>query len=426
VNLSGGSFNPGTYDVYRLSAHEVDSRLSSVNAGSAITLPAQSTTILTNDYTPVTAGAVTASVLSVQGITPYSCDLRWRNTDPMAVSYDIYRGATMVESSYTIAPYYSATGLQPNTAYSFSLKAKDSQGNYSAFSNTVTFTTHAYQKVIREVWYCPGYRTSDIPLTAAPDKYQELDSINTVGSRAPGGEVNGMTDFFDVTGSNFGSRIRGYFVALASGWYRFYFNSYDYGDLYLSTDSLPANKRRIAWFDTYNVSPADSGVWNRYTGQTSDSISLVSGAWYYLEVLHKVTNHTPRLQVAWSGPGQASPTILRTPYMQPYPSNGMTVGALPRTLPEVKAVLSLAVVNSSTASRTPLVRFCLPSAQGHVALTLNDLQGRVVRRIVDGAVTGGMHVVAIDGSGNAVPAGTYVVRLRAGAIDKSMAVTLAR
>jgi hypothetical protein len=72
------------------------------------------------------------------------------------------------------------------------------------------------------------------------------------------------------------------------------------------------------------------------------------------------------------------------------------------------------------------VRFSLPSDQGHVVLTLNDLQGRTVRRLVDGAVASGVHVVAISDRSNAVAPGTYLLRLRAGTTVKSMTITLSR
>jgi len=50
AKLSYGSYNPGTYDVYRCSATEIDARQAPVNGTDNIILPPRSATILTNDH----------------------------------------------------------------------------------------------------------------------------------------------------------------------------------------------------------------------------------------------------------------------------------------------------------------------------------------------------------------------------------------
>jgi hypothetical protein len=112
--------------------------------------------------------------------------------------------------------------------------------------------------------------------------------------------------------------------------------------------------------------------------------------------------------------------------MQPYPSNGIAVGVVAGAVPDLRATVSLAVVHGTSVPQSSLVRFCLPSAQEHVVLTLNDLQGRVVRRLVDGAVSGGMHVVSMGERSGAVPAGMYLLRFRGGNVDRCMAIALTR
>ncbi|BCG58397.1 fibronectin type III domain-containing protein [Paenibacillus sp. URB8-2] len=54
--------------------------------------------------------------------------------------YDIYRDGAMVGST-TGATTYTDTGLTANTAYSFTIKAKDAAGNVSAASSALTVTT---------------------------------------------------------------------------------------------------------------------------------------------------------------------------------------------------------------------------------------------------------------------------------------------
>ena len=62
-------------------------------------------------------------------------------TDNVAVTgYDIYQGATLVSSSRD--RLYTVSSLAPNTAYSFTVKARDAAGNVSTASTTLTVTTH--------------------------------------------------------------------------------------------------------------------------------------------------------------------------------------------------------------------------------------------------------------------------------------------
>ncbi len=74
-------------------------------------------------------------------ITDTSVALSWTpSTDNVAVTgYDIYRGTTLAGSSTTAS--FTATGLTANTAYSFTVRAKDAAGNVSAASAALSATT---------------------------------------------------------------------------------------------------------------------------------------------------------------------------------------------------------------------------------------------------------------------------------------------
>lgn len=67
--------------------------------------------------------------------------LSWaESTDDIIVrNYNIYRNGTLVGTSTTTS--FSDKGLTPETAYSYSVKAKDAAGNLSAASSTVSATT---------------------------------------------------------------------------------------------------------------------------------------------------------------------------------------------------------------------------------------------------------------------------------------------
>jgi len=107
---------------------------------------------------------------------------------------------------------------------------------------------------------------------------------------------------------NYFGQIKGLFVAPANGDYVFFMASDDHGELYLSTDSDPANKKKIAeepqwgarrYFigngtdNNSGTRGADGSLANRsdqYAGTewpTGNTITLKKGSKYYLEVLYK-------------------------------------------------------------------------------------------------------------------------------------------
>ncbi|MGO4494794.1 discoidin domain-containing protein [Paenibacillus sp. 2RAB27] len=95
--------------------------------------PSGSDTTAPTAPTNVTASATSSSQIN----------LSWTaSTDNVGVTgYEVYRGAALVGSSATTS--YSDTGLSASTAYSYTVKAKDSAGNVSAASNTGSATTLA-------------------------------------------------------------------------------------------------------------------------------------------------------------------------------------------------------------------------------------------------------------------------------------------
>lgn len=85
---------------------------------------------------PTAPGALTATGKSSSSVT-----LAWAAaTDNVGVTgYDVYQGATKVATSATTGA--TVGGLTPNTAYSFSVRARDLAGNTSPASNAVSVTT---------------------------------------------------------------------------------------------------------------------------------------------------------------------------------------------------------------------------------------------------------------------------------------------
>ena len=72
---------------------------------------------------------------------------------------------------------------------------------------------------------------------------------------------------------------------------------------------------------------------------------------------------------------------------------------------------------------TTEIRFTLPEA-GAVSLAVYDVQGREVRRLVEGALEAGPHAVPFDAS--ALPTGTYLYRLTAGGVTETGRMVLVK
>ncbi|MFB4277597.1 glycosyl hydrolase family 18 protein [Nonomuraea sp. MTCD27] len=88
-----------------------------------------------------TAAPTVPGNLRSTGVTNTSVSLAWNaSTDNVAVTgYEIYRGGTLVTT--VTGTTHTDTGLTANTAYTYTVRARDAAGNRSANSNTVSATT---------------------------------------------------------------------------------------------------------------------------------------------------------------------------------------------------------------------------------------------------------------------------------------------
>ncbi|MFC5405543.1 DUF4832 domain-containing protein [Cohnella soli] len=92
---------------------------------------------------PDTAAPSVPSGLVSTGKTDTSVSLSWNaSTDNVGVTgYIVYRGGTQVGTPSGTS--FTDTGLTANTAYSYTVKAKDAAGNLSAASSALSVTTNA-------------------------------------------------------------------------------------------------------------------------------------------------------------------------------------------------------------------------------------------------------------------------------------------
>lgn len=135
---------PSTSYTFKIKAVDAAGNLSAFS--NALTVA----TLAANDTQAPTA----PSNLAVTGHTDRTVTLQWSpSTDNVAVTgYDIYQGNALAGSVSGTATGYTVTGLTPQTAYSFTVKAKDAAGNISAASNAVTVTTDASGPVTPSAW----------------------------------------------------------------------------------------------------------------------------------------------------------------------------------------------------------------------------------------------------------------------------------
>jgi RHS repeat-associated protein len=142
---------------------------------------------------------------------------------------------------------------------------------------------HAGGRLLREQWNnVPGPGVASLP------------GQQPVSSREYLSELAGPSN----VGDHYGARVRGYVTAPVTGAYTFWVASAGASALQLSTDETPAHLRTLA------TVPDSTGPqqWTKYTQQRADSVQLIAGQRYYLQVLHQAGTGSDHLAVAWRLP----------------------------------------------------------------------------------------------------------------------------
>ncbi|UYZ62507.1 RICIN domain-containing protein [Hymenobacter weizhouensis] len=153
--------------------------------------------------------------------------------------------------------------------------------------------------VVREVWTgIGGTAVSAIP-TATP---------------ASGGELLTQLEVAAGGADNYGTRIRGYIVSPAAGWYTFHIAGDDNCELWLSSGPEEANKSRIAHVPGW-TNPRE---WGKYPEQQSAQVYLVAGGRFYFEILQKEAGGGDHVAVGWTGPNNTSITVVPGSVLAPY------------------------------------------------------------------------------------------------------------
>jgi ELWxxDGT repeat protein len=220
--------------------------------------------------------------------SPASVKIAADITDPdgvQVVYFDaiLNNGSHARLATFTSPPYeYQWNGLSPGS-YRLIVSASDNWNMGAAKSVDFTVGNAACTgtgTIVREIWTgISGTSVSSIPVNSQPNARVTLTSFATP----------------NYYGNDYGSRIRGYLCAPATGSYKFYISSDDNSELWLSDNDDPATKKRIA----YVTGATAVNQWDKYISQTSGYVYLVQGQRYYIEVLHKEGGGADHVEVGW-------------------------------------------------------------------------------------------------------------------------------
>jgi hypothetical protein len=202
--------------------------------------------------------------------------------------------------------YTPAAGYVGNDSFNYSITSSvGGSASTTAYVEVVNPAT-ATGNLLVEYWHnVSGSAVSDLTGNAA---FPNSPTVKYY--------TNSAFELRSSYGDNYGSRVRGQFVAPVAGSYTFWIASDDGGELWFSPNPDAANKTLIA----YETSWAGSREWTKYASQQSAPITLAAGQVCYLETLHKESNGGDNLAVAWRGPSPYNTTnaiaagLLRQPF----------------------------------------------------------------------------------------------------------------
>ncbi|MDA3874671.1 MAG: hypothetical protein PF795_12020, partial [Kiritimatiellae bacterium] len=102
-------------------------------------------------------------------------------------------------------------------------------------------------------------------------------------------------------GNSYGRRIRGYLVPAETRSHTVYQATDGGGEFWKSPKDSPFDRKRTAYVEGY------TGInqFNKYAGQTAETVLLQAGEHYYFEVLQKEGSGGDHVHVAWTTPGNS-------------------------------------------------------------------------------------------------------------------------
>lgn len=249
------------------------------------------------------------------------------------------------------------------------------------------------------VW---GSTIASIPTQNAPNNTATLTKLETSPN----------------LGDWYGDRIRGYLCAPETGNYVFQIAGDDDCELWVSTDDTPGNKVLVASIAGWT----NQGEWSKYLTQHSAPLALVAGQRYYVEVLHRDGDGGDFVSVGWALPSGTVEAPIQGTHLMPFSTTQTLTGAA-KTSANAKTVVAASDGDDATSlpdhavlsvypspfTDQASIEFSLPTAD-LATLALYDQQGRLVKRLYNGAVAAGIRS-HFDLPGSSLAAGIYLVKL---------------
>ena len=206
--------------------------------------------------------------------------------------------------------------------------------------------------ISRDYWTgISGSTVANLPTSTTPTGSDTLSSLRAVNWS----NSSQTKDWAD----SYGQRLRGYLCAPTSGSYTFWIASDDSSELWLSTDSNPANKQKIASQTDWT----NQDEWTKQSSQKSAAIALTSGTNYYIEVLHKEGGGGDNLSVGWAKPGESTSVpseIVPGSALKPYIADPTSTPVVPTNTP-VPSTATPTRTNTPVFTNTPVPSTATPT-----------------------------------------------------------------
>ncbi|MBB5350302.1 hypothetical protein HNR46_000526 [Haloferula luteola] len=291
-------------------------------------------------------------------------------------------------NAFAIDPYSGELRVAGNLSfanrpsYSLRISARDSGG----LSTTADIALEIVPLAVkRDLW--TGISGNAVSNLTADARYPDQPTLTTYETHFETG-IN-IDDAY-------GQRLTGYLRAPDTGDFTFWIASDDHGEIWLSTDTDPANRQRIA----YHTGATAYRQWGLYSTQQSDPIPLEAGRFYFIEVLQKEGGGGDHLSVAWQGP-QFSRTILGAPHVtQSFYNHGAPVlNDLAATAYTRDVGVTIATLTAEDwADPGTTIRYSITGGNEDGAFAIDELTGEI--RLVSNSLSPGTRILSVTATDN--------------------------
>lgn len=213
------------------------------------------------------------------------------------VSYHWDLGDGTFSNSSQLSKVFSEVG-----AYQVTLTVTDDDGLIGQTTRAITVISMdpplcvgASGSVLREVW--SGVNGGTVNDLLNSPNYPNTPSSSTYPTSlaAPVNQAD-----------NYGQRLRGYIIAPTTGNYTFTVTGDDQSVVYLGLNADPLYKQLICQVPGWT----NTAEFTKYPEQTSTTIALQAGAYYYVEILHKEGGGGDHVSLYWQTPTNGTRTIV--------------------------------------------------------------------------------------------------------------------